>query len=64
MKGVEEITKQTLSALSKVVFPCTIADVAKHMPKSRIMAYFGIGYLVGAGKIKINKVGNRWVISK
>jgi hypothetical protein len=64
MKDVEEITRQTLSALSKVAFPCTIADVAKHMPKSRILAYFGIGYLAGAGKIKINKVGNRWIISK
>jgi len=62
MEELEEINKQTLNALSKLKLPCTIADVAKHIPKSRIIAYLGIGYLAGKSEIKIKKVGNRWVI--
>lgn len=64
MEGIEEINKRVLDALSKIKLPCTLADIAKHIPKSRIIAYLGVGYLAGKGKVKIKKVGNRWVIFK
>ena len=64
MEELEQINKQILDALSKLKLPCTIADVAKYIPRSRIIAYLGIGYLVGKGEIKIKKVGNRWIIFK
>jgi len=62
MELEDKITKNILRTLQKENKPLTPSDIAKKLSTSRLLIYFGLGYLLGTEKIRMDKVGNRWVV--